>query len=272
MKEEQNGTSKNNWSRIFKKKWFFPAVYLIVAVFLLTIVVWYQGLDKQVPSVQDSPKTGDEFQSNEHGEDATTVMDQQEVIKMPLENLEQAEIVTKFYDYDAKQEDKERALILFNNRFHQSTGIDITSEEDEAFAVQASLSGTVTEVKKDPVLGNVVVMTHENDVMTYYSSLGEVDVKANAKVKQGDVIGTAGKSRFGQENGTHVHFEIRKDGISVNPEKFFNQPVSKLEEIEANEDEPVEKEEQDQEQAEDELDQELDQEQDELDEQEEIME
>lgn len=256
MKEEQNGTSKNNWSRIFKKKWFFPAVYLIVAVFLLTIVVWYQGLDKQVPNVQESPSTSDDFQSNEHGEEATPVIDQQEVIKMPLANLEQAEIVTKFYDYDAEQEDKEMALILFNNRFHQSTGIDITSADDEDFSVQASLSGTVTEVKKDPVLGNVVVMTHGNDVMTYYSSLGEVDVKANSKVKQGDVIGTAGKSRFGQENGTHVHFEIRKNEIAVNPEMFFNQPVSKLDEIETNEDKPVEKEEQ--EQAEEQLDREQD--------------
>lgn len=231
MKDERNSASKNNWSRIFKKKWFFPAVYLIVATLLLTIVVWYQSVDNQIKDVQDDPGVSDDYIPNRHDEDAEEVLEQQETIKMPIADDDQAEIVTKFYDYDADQEDQENALIRYNNMFYQSTGIDIASADGETFEVKASLSGTVTEVKEDPILGNVVSMTHENDVETHYASLGEVDVKAGSKVKQGETIGTAGRNLFGKDNGTHVHFEIRKNDKEVNPEEFFNQPMSKLDEV-----------------------------------------
>ena len=43
MKDIQN-ESKKKWTRIFKKKWFFPALYIMLAAFLLTGVIWYQIL------------------------------------------------------------------------------------------------------------------------------------------------------------------------------------------------------------------------------------
>ncbi|SHG84941.1 M23 family metallopeptidase [Ornithinibacillus halophilus] len=228
MKEENKGSSKNNWRRIFRKKWFFPAVYLTVAALLLAVVVWYQNLDNQIPSGDDQDLAGD-YSPTPHDEDAEAVMDQQEVVLMPVgDDEEQAEIVTKFFDYNSDQEDRENALILYNNRYYQSTGIDIKFADDAAFDVVASLSGTVTDLKEDPLLGNVVVLSHGNDVTTHYASLGEVNVELEDEVKQGDVIGTAGQNLFGKDNGTHVHFELRKEGKEVNPESFFNQPVSKL--------------------------------------------
>ncbi|MBP1948836.1 M23 family metallopeptidase [Virgibacillus litoralis] len=240
MKEENNGTPKNKWSRIFRKKWFFPAVYLTIAALLLSVVVWYQNLDNQIQETEDD-QSSESYTPAEHDEDAQSVMDQQEVIKMPVVNQDQAEIVTNFYDYNAEQEEQENALVMFNNRFYQSTGIDIASADGETFDVLASLSGTVTEVREDPLLGNVVALSHENDVVTYYASLQGVNVKSGDKVQQGDVLGNAGENMFGQESGTHVHFEIRKDGKEVNPESFFNQPLSALDEA-STEDEGTESE------------------------------
>ncbi|SFE10122.1 stage II sporulation protein Q [Lentibacillus persicus] len=227
MNEENNGTPKNKWSRIFRKKWFFPAVYLTIAALLLSLVVWYQNLGSQIDESQEEEYTED-YAPIEHEEDAQPVMEQQEVVQRPVENMDQAEIVTKYYDYDADQEDQENAIVVFNDRYYQSTGIDIASADGETFDVLASLSGTVTEVKEDPLLGNVVTLTHENDVTTHYASLGDVGVSADDEVAQGDVIGAAGKNLFGKDNGTHLHFEIRKDGEDVNPENFFNQPLSEL--------------------------------------------
>lgn len=227
MNEENNGTPKNKWSRIFRKKWFFPAVYLTIAALLLSVVVWYQNLDNQIQETQDEPNS-ENYTPTEHDEEAQSVLNQQEVIKMPVVDQDQAEIVTKFYDYDAEQEVKENALVVYNNRFYQSTGIDIAAADGETFDVLASLSGTVLEVKEDPLLGNVVSLSHENEVVTHYTSLGEIKVKEGDKVQQGDVLGTAGQSIFGQDSGIHVHFEIRKDGTAVNPEDFFNQSLSTL--------------------------------------------
>src|SRR5699024_3647961 len=124
----------------------------------------------------------------------------------------------------------------------QCRGIDIASAEGEAFDVDASLSGTVTDVKEDPLLGNVVVVSQGNDVMTYYASLIEVEVIADSEFNQVYAIGTSGKNLFGKDSGTHVHFELRKDGKEVDPESFFNQPVSELDKIDVQEEEEAEQE------------------------------
>src|SRR5699024_1891635 len=78
-------------------------------------------------------------------------------------------------------------------------------------------------------------MDHEDDVMTYDAWLQEVDVKAGDKVKQVEDLGDAGNNLFGKDDGTHVHFEIRKHGKEVDPESYFDQQVSKMDEEAAEE-------------------------------------
>src|SRR5699024_7113385 len=136
----------------FRKKWFFPAVYITVAAILLTVVVWYQNMDNQIPGAEDNQEASDHFTPDLYDEDAEAVMEQTENIKMPVNDQDKAEIVTKFYDATADLEDRENALVFHNNRYHQSTGVDITLGTDEPFDVVASLSGTVEEVKTDPAL------------------------------------------------------------------------------------------------------------------------
>lgn len=235
MKEFPN-ESKNKWTRIFKKKWFFPAVYLLLAAFLLIGVVWYQNLEKQLlGGVDEDPNLADSYSKNPYDEEAESVIQQQETIKMPVTEDVQTEIVTKFFDYNDDQEEQEKGLNLYNNRYYQSTGVNIAADDGEAFEVVASLSGTVSEVKEDPLLGNVVILSHEDEISTYYASLGEVTVEPGAKVAQGDKLGEAGKNLFSEESGNHVHFEIRKEDVEVNPEMFFNESVLKLVEYEPEE-------------------------------------
>jgi len=260
MKEENRDASNKSWRRIFKKKWFFPALYLALAAFLLTGVIWYQSVNNQMKDVIEDPEENSETEDTDSGqydEDATSVIEQTEVMKMPVDDQDLAEIVTKFYDYNAPPEEQESGVTHFNNSYSQSMGIDITHPEED-FDAKASVSGTVLEVKKDPLLGNVVVMEHQNGITTHYASLGEVAVDAGANVKQGETIGTAGKNLFGKDIGTHLHFQIRKDGEEVNPETYFNQPLSKLDEIggqdEADEPEDEESERPDEAEESDELD------------------
>src|SRR5690625_1868679 len=142
---ENNNESKNKWTRIFKKKWFFPALYIVIAAFLLTGVVWYQNAQSNlIEGLDENIEESDSYQPNPFDEEAESVLKQDEVIKMPVSEEIQTEIVTKFYDYNAEQEDQEKGLTLYNNRYYQSTGVDIASSEGETFDVVASLSGTVT--------------------------------------------------------------------------------------------------------------------------------
>ena len=158
MKENFSNESKNKWTRIFKKKWFFPALYIVLAAFLLTAVVWYQNIENKLIEGLDEKEQTDEYDASSFNEDAQSVLQQEETIKMPVSEEVQAEIVTKFYDYNADQEEQEKGVTLYNNRYYQSTGVNIASNDGETFDVIASLSGTVTEVKEDPLLGNVVIM------------------------------------------------------------------------------------------------------------------
>src|SRR5690625_3209170 len=231
MKGNFPNESKNKWTRIFKKKWVFPALYIMIAAFLLTAVLWYQNLERKLSEGMEDLNQSENYNPDPYDEDAESVLQQTEIIKMPVTEDVQTEIVTKFFDYSADQEDQEKGLNLYNNRYYQSKGIDIASVDGDTFDVVASLSGTVKEVKEDPLLGNVVIMEHGEDVTTYYASLGEIEVTSGEKVNQGGKIGTAGKNLFGQESGTHVHFEIRKGDTEVNPEDFFNEPLSKLEQF-----------------------------------------
>jgi murein DD-endopeptidase MepM/ murein hydrolase activator NlpD len=63
--------------------------------------------------------------------------------------------------------------------------------------------------------GQHVMVDHGNGFSTLYGHMSEIYVKAGDVVNRGTVIGRMGST--GRSTGTHLHFEIRKDGITVNP-------------------------------------------------------
>ncbi|WP_017471024.1 M23 family metallopeptidase [Amphibacillus jilinensis] len=231
MKEEKRGLSYH-WKRIIKKKGFFPALYLVVAALLLTGVLWYQNMDRiSEPDLNLDHNLQDELRGdNQHRLDEASdpVTSPVENVSLPVLSESETQIVTKFYDHEVEQEDQEQALVFYNNKYYQSQGIDIAASTSDPLPVVAALSGEVVEVKEDPLLGFVVQIEHDHDVSTYYSSLTDVEVKIGDKVEQGDVLAHAGTSLFGQDKGTHVHFELRKEGQTVNPETFLEQPVTDI--------------------------------------------
>lgn len=77
-------------------------------------------------------------------------------------NVEQNELIESSEE-DAAEEDQLDALIFYNNQYYQSKGVDITSSDGESFEVIASLTGKVTSVKEDDLLGKVVEMEHDGN-------------------------------------------------------------------------------------------------------------
>lgn len=67
--------------------------------------------------------------------------------------------------------------------------------------------------------GNLIVITHENDVETYYAHLSKFLVSPKSFVESGQAIGLGGNT--GRSTGPHLHFEVRVGGIPVNPENFI---------------------------------------------------
>ncbi len=106
-------------------------------------------------------------------------------------------------------------------RVHE--GIDLFA--DEGAAVLAARSGRVTTsrviVDNDTKTGsgNYIILQHVGNLTTTYAHLSEVYVRKNDFVRQGQVIGRAGKT--GNANyrdiKPHLHFEVRKDAVPQDP-------------------------------------------------------
>ncbi|MGE6630326.1 peptidoglycan DD-metalloendopeptidase family protein [Bacillus sp. NPDC077027] len=224
--EEKKRTSKiTKMQQFFRKRWVFPAIYLVSAAVVLTAVLWYQSVSKDVKDqLSDGNKT-----TQEQRDDAVEVGKPIENVAMPVQNSDSISVVKKFYEADAEQKEKEAALVNYNNTYTLSKGIDLADKDGKVFDVTAALSGTVVQAKKDPVLGHVVEIEHEDGLSTVYQSLSQVDVKEGDEVKQHAVIGSSGKNLYGAESGNHVHFEIRKEGLALNPLNFIDKPVSTIE-------------------------------------------
>jgi murein DD-endopeptidase MepM/ murein hydrolase activator NlpD len=67
--------------------------------------------------------------------------------------------------------------------------------------------------------GNCIIVQHKNDFQTLYGHLSHINVKEGQSVSTGDVIGKVGST--GRSTGTHLHYEVRKNGKPINPVKFL---------------------------------------------------
>lgn len=236
MREEEKKRSSqdSSFKRFMKKRWAFPAIYIASAAIILTGVLWYQTSDNATDTDSYDYEATD-ITGKKYDEPALEVNRAMENFVMPVKDPDSAVIQKQFYDYDGKAEEQEAALVFYNNTYHPNTGIDIATKDGETFDVLAALSGKVTKVEEDSLLGNVIEVEHDKGIVTQYQSVTEMNVEVGDQVEQGDALAKAGESLFNEEAGVHVHFEIRKDGMPVNPLDFFNKPLSSLQELDTTE-------------------------------------
>lgn len=95
-------------------------------------------------------------------------------------------------------------------------GVDFISEDLKVCAVAA---GTVTEVGKDLLDGNYVIVSHaEGYASRYYSLDDSLSVKKGDTLIEGQLIGTMSSSMATESlDGIHLHFEMSKNNVDINP-------------------------------------------------------
>lgn len=96
-------------------------------------------------------------------------------------------------------------------------GIDYVAEVDDT--VYATGGGVVMEVRSHRGFGLSVKISHLPKIRTFYAHLGHALVREGDVVRRGDPIATINES--GRESGVGLHYEIRVDGVPVNPEDYF---------------------------------------------------
>lgn len=107
------------------------------------------------------------------------------------------------------------------NDWRTHRGIDI--EAALGTPVKATQDGVIDYVKNDPRFGHTVVIKHNKNLQTVYSSLNEkIMVKKDDKVKKGEVIGSVGNSApFEVLKPPHLHFEVIINGEYVDPKEYL---------------------------------------------------
>lgn len=96
-------------------------------------------------------------------------------------------------------------------------GIDIGA--NKGTAIYAAMDGTVTTASEEGEYGKHIDITNE-DVLTRYAHCSKLLVKEGDKVKKGDKIAEVGST--GNSTGPHLHFEIRRDNRTINPESIID--------------------------------------------------
>jgi murein DD-endopeptidase MepM/ murein hydrolase activator NlpD len=104
-----------------------------------------------------------------------------------------------------------------NNNKALHRGIDIAAARGTL--VKSAADGIVVFSGWTPDLGNLLVIFHGNGFMTYYGHNQRLLVTRNTPVKKGDTIAYLGSS--GMSSAPHLHFEVWKDGLPLDPKEFI---------------------------------------------------
>lgn len=102
-------------------------------------------------------------------------------------------------------------------RDHTHMGMDIAAPNGTP--IKAAADGTIKFAGWMSGYGNLVIISHGNGVETYYGHCSKLYVSKGDEVVAGDTIAAVGST--GNSTGNHLHFEIRKDGAQVNPQKYL---------------------------------------------------
>ena len=164
------------------------------------------NLVNQIDTQNENNKTGETNKTSVQPEETQP----DPTFTMPVEG----EVVKKY------GKDK---LIYSDTLKEWTTHLGIDIKADKTTIVKASADGKIKSIKNDPRYGLTVVIEHINGFSSVYSNLLTAEfVVVGEDVKSGQTIGTVGNSAtFEILDNPHLHFEILKDGNSIDPEMYI---------------------------------------------------
>lgn len=102
-------------------------------------------------------------------------------------------------------------------RNHTHKGLDIAAKIGTP--IKAVADGKVTYSGVMGGYGNLIIIDHGNGITTRYGHCSKLYVKVGKQVTAGDLIAAVGNT--GNSTGPHLHFEIRQNGVYVNPTNYL---------------------------------------------------
>jgi murein DD-endopeptidase MepM/ murein hydrolase activator NlpD len=105
-------------------------------------------------------------------------------------------------------------------KFHEGMDFSATVGTE----VYATGNGTVAEAGRNAGYGNEIIIDHGYSYKTVYAHLSRMFVKPGQKIRRGQIIGYVGNT--GKSTSPHLHYEVHKNGVAINPIYFFFNDLS----------------------------------------------
>lgn len=99
--------------------------------------------------------------------------------------------------------------------FHK--GIDISTPKGTP--IYAPANGKILHTGRDEAFGLNVKIIHNNSLSTRFAHMQRIAIKSGQNISRGDIIGYVGET--GRTTGPHLHYEVRLNGVPVNPMRYI---------------------------------------------------
>lgn len=222
-KNKKNVKTLNRGEKMKQRKVKKQALYVTLILSLIAVISII--LSTQILLEKEPGEEQNEHVNKTVFERETPVVVTPEIITRPYTDSS-ISIKTNYYNKNDDEETQKNSLILYENTYLPSTGIDYIS--DYNFDVVSILDGIVITVKEDQTLGKLIEIKHKNNIISSYQSLSEIMVSVGDEVKQGTIIGKSGTCNLQKDMGSHLHFELTKDSQTVDPEEYFDKELGNL--------------------------------------------
>lgn len=153
------------------------------------------------------------------------VINQEEKLKVPYNN-EKVTLYRHYYDKDSNEDIQTKSIIYHDGIYMQNSGIEYKSEDE--FDVLSSITGNVSNVTDDELLGKTVEIRNSSEIVTVYQCLKDISVKKGDNVTQGQVIAKSGTCNLNNDIKNSLHFEIYSNGAVLNPEQYFDKSLKEI--------------------------------------------
>ena len=202
--------------KLVLKPFVIPAVYAIFALAVITSLFFTIEVEHDKDNLT--------YVSRIILDDSIPVIKTEDKILKPY-NDEKVKIINDFYDYE-KEEPDPSSILLYENTYVQNTGINYSS--DNEFEIVSILDGEVIDVKEEELLGKSVTIRHNNELISVYQSIKDIQIKEGDKVIAGQVIGKSGSCSLIKDSVNNLHFELYANGTVVNPKNYLDKKLGEI--------------------------------------------
>ena len=110
----------------------------------------------------------------------------------------------------------------FTGHMAMHEGLDFMAEPGTP--IYAAADGIVAQAESTPDYGNIVKVDHGAGLETRYAHAQRLLVRAGDRVQRGQLIAEVGNT--GRSTGAHLHFEVRLNGVALDPRKYLHHQKS----------------------------------------------